>query len=89
MIETKKFRKRPIVIEAFQFKAGMDADDLCQFITCDCDFSQGEGEEVFSMLIKTLEGDMEVNDGDWVIKGVMGEFYPCKPDIFAVSYEPV
>lgn len=39
--------------------------------------------------IKTLEGTMEVTPGDWVIRGVKGEFYPCKPDIFAETYEPV
>jgi hypothetical protein len=41
------------------------------------------------MVIRTLEGDMKVSLGDWVIKGVQGEFYPCKPDIFAATYEAV
>jgi hypothetical protein len=40
-------------------------------------------------LIQTLEGDMHANPGDWIIKGVKGEFYPCKPDIFAATYEAV
>jgi len=41
------------------------------------------------MAIRTLEGDMKVSLGDWVIRGVQGEFYPCKPDIFAATYEAV
>lgn len=41
-----------------------------------------------TLLIRTLEGVMEARDGDWIIKGVKGEFYPCKPDIFAATYEP-
>jgi hypothetical protein len=39
--------------------------------------------------IKTLEGQMAVSNGDWIIKGVKGELYPCKPDIFAATYDPV
>jgi hypothetical protein len=39
--------------------------------------------------VHTLEGPLRLSDGDWLIKGVMGEFYPCKPDVFAVTYEPV
>lgn len=42
-----------------------------------------------TLTIRTLEGDMTANKGDWIIKGVQGEFYPCKPDIFAATYEPV
>lgn len=41
------------------------------------------------MVIRTLEGDMKVSLGDYIIRGVQGEFYPCKPDIFAATYEPV
>lgn len=42
-----------------------------------------------SLLIKTLEGEMMADPGDWIIKGIKGELYPCKPDIFAATYEPV
>jgi hypothetical protein len=42
-----------------------------------------------TMFIKTLEGEMTANEGDWIIKGVKGELYPCKADIFALTYEPV
>jgi hypothetical protein len=88
MAEVKKFRKRPVVIEAMQFRRGMLAGEVDAFVTCDTDMLQGDGEEVISMAIVTLEGEMEVADGDWIIKGVKGEFYPCKPDIFEATYEP-
>jgi hypothetical protein len=41
------------------------------------------------LIISTLEGDLRASPGDWIIRGVKGEFYPCKPDIFAATYEPV
>jgi hypothetical protein len=85
----KKFRKKPVVIEAMQFRSGMLADEITAFVTCDLSMSQGDGEEVFLMEIETLEGEMSVSDGDWIIKGVNGEFYPCKPDIFEKTYEAV
>ena len=48
-------------------------------------FELGSGD----LMIRTLEGDMRADDGDWIIKGIKGEFYPCKPDIFESSYEAV
>ncbi len=84
-----KFRKKPIVIEAIQFKTHMDADELCAFVTCDTEMTQGDGENVVDLSIETTEGLMHVSDGDWIIRGVKGEFYPCKPDIFEMTYEPV
>lgn len=71
-----KFRKRPVVIEAVKFnKSG-------QWPSCVIDAYKGP-------TIKTLEGDMLVSDGDWIITGVNGENYPCKPDIFEKTYEEV
>ena len=85
-----KFRKKPVVIEAFQLPVRGDFDldafhdwaDAHGFI----DWSSGRCE---SIDIPTLEGTMTANAGDWIIKGVKGEFYPCKPDIFDATYEPV
>ena len=71
-----KFRKRPIVIEAEQWFPGIRIDGM---------LLNNEGQPI----IETLEGDMLVSPGDWVITGVKGEKYPCKPDIFEASYEPV
>ncbi len=85
-----RFKKKPVIIEAEQFKrdwkeAGMTFPRwLIEAIaagTVDLDLVPGEGR------IKTLEGTMNVIDGDWIIKGVKGEIYPCKPDIFAATYE--
>lgn len=74
------FRKKPVVIEAVQFKGNFD--ELESFVGGDANFTNGE------LVIATLEGALHASDGDWIIKGVKGEFYPCKPDIFAATYEP-
>ena len=77
-----KYRKKPVVIEATQWHrdAGLyiGVDDLGVEYTAD-----GRCQ------IQTLEGPLRVSDGDWVITGVKGERYPCKPDIFAATYEAV
>lgn len=83
------FRKKPVVIEAYRWTR--DAGDtlpkwLAQRIaTGEC---QIDGID-FALLIKTLEGTMRGDVGDWIIRGVKGEIYPCKPDIFAATYEGV
>ena len=69
------FRKKPVIIAAWQF-------DGIHFPSC-YPFIWTEGK----LKIETLEGDMFVSPGDWVIRGVKGEFYPCKPDIFEATYE--
>lgn len=74
-----KFRKKPVVIEAEQFFAS--AKPIPECLTQS--FATGKFH------IHTLEGAMEVSDGDWIITGVKGEKYPCKPDIFEATYEPV
>ena len=81
-----KYRKRPIVVEAAQFTEG-SKDMVCNWVGGLCDADTEEGRPV--LRIQTLEGEMTAQLGDWVIKGVQGEFYPCKPDIFGASYEPV
>lgn len=82
-----KYRKKPVVIEAFRFAIG-NAFDISKW----CDGKLIESDPVanvrqFIMEIDTLEGTMTANLGDWIIRGVMGEFYPCKHDIFEESYE--
>ena len=87
-----KYQKKPVVIEAVQFN-GKNWIDVCEFV--------GEGnyklpdrtleeyrEGLFNYIyIVTLEGDMKANIGDYIIRGVKGEYYPCKPDIFEQTYE--
>ena len=80
MIEIKKYRKKPVTIEAVQFASLDDVEDCLQF--CGGELQDGE------IVIHTLEGDMKAHLRDWIIKGVQGEFYPCKPDIFRQTYEP-
>ena len=80
-----KFRKKPVVIEARQFD-GHNGLALLGWI------GGSELEEDFLgdyIEIKTLEGTMRADKNDWIIKGVAGEFYPCKPEIFGATYEPV
>ena len=96
--ELAKYRKKPVVIDAIQYlptypdtpgihgnrdvviawcsprHTGID-DDGCKY-------------ETLGLFIETLEGEMQIKPLDYVIKGIQGEFYPCKPDIFEASYEP-
>ena len=83
---TQKFRKKPVVIEAEQF-TDENKNRCFNFVRCNRYPIFIEGKP--ALKIETLEGDMIVNLGDWVIKGVKGEFYPCKPDIFEATYEQV
>jgi hypothetical protein len=84
------YRKKPVVIEAVQF-TGSNRREALQFIYPSMSEDGLRGAEVASLpvVIGTLEGDMTVSPGDWVIKGVKGEFYPCKSDIFEATYEKV
>jgi hypothetical protein len=79
-----KFRKKPVVIEAMQYTGHNAMDILAWAKTPEIseDFCGG-------IEIPTLEGTMRADVGDWIICGVKGEFYPCKPDIFAATYEAV
>ena len=76
-----KFRKKPVVIEAVQY-LGNEAT-YNEIISMGCPRVEREND----WAIPTLEGEMTVSVGDYVIKGVKGEFYPCKPDIFAATYD--
>ncbi|MCP3683907.1 MAG: hypothetical protein GY861_14585 [bacterium] len=81
-----KYRKKPIVIDAVQWN-GNNVDEVCDFMEgVDVEFKTSNPMMV---VIPTLEGDMLASVGDFIIKGVKGEFYPCKPDIFEQTYEKV
>ncbi len=82
-----KFRKKPVVVEAMKFTE--KTKERCfNFVRCSC---RPDRDEYWNpiLVIQTLEGDMVTNPGDWIIKGVKGEYYPCKDDIFKATYEPV
>lgn len=82
-----KFCKKPMVIEAVQFDGTKaSCDEVQRFVGRTCGLASVGTN--WNVLINTLEGDMLANAGDWIIKGVKGEFYPCKPDIFEATYEP-
>lgn len=98
-----KFRKKPVVIEALKwtgsniqelsewaaaahYERGGAVPTKRLGIALPLDLvSRGDGE--FDLVIKTLEGEMKANYGDWVICGIGGEFYPCRPDIFEATYD--
>ena len=80
-----KFRKKPVVIEAIQWD-GKNVREIQDFISRDnIAYKPHPVNEIY---IPTLEGVMTASKGDWIICGVKGEFYPCKPDIFEATYEP-
>ncbi len=84
-----KYRKKPIVIEAIQWN-GKNRVEVAKFV-------KGETLKYTDalllpsnyMFIKTLEGTMRADIDDWIIKGVVGEYYPCKPNVFEATYDPV
>ncbi len=85
---TNQYRKKPIVIEAIQFD-GWNWKECMQFMSDkDLAFTDDLTRKE-NLKIDTLEGTMIANVGDWIIKGVKGEFYPCKPDIFKATYEEI
>lgn len=93
-----KYRKKPVIIDAVQYIIGKE-DSAIEFLggkpelgNCENDvaiFTMCHWNQSCAIKIKTLEGIMEVSDKDYIIKGVNGEFYPCKPDIFEKTYEKV
>jgi len=89
-----RYRKKPIVIEAVQLR--WDTwNEMCEHANVGkLDEGQPEGEMgedgvSIGLLIPTEEGLMRASENDWIIKGIKGELYPCKPEIFEATYEPV
>lgn len=103
-MKPKKYRKRPVVIEAMKFEPWKE-DLIYGSLDSANAIIEWAGKDIIeafhyrpiddndgwcaTLRIKTLEGKMDCSVGDYVICGVNGEFYPCKPDIFAKTYEPV
>jgi hypothetical protein len=87
-----KYRKKPVIIEAMEYYCLESYLDICNWIDeTDNTLSADEVVELRgnTMIINTLEGAMTAKEGDYIIKGVNDEFYPCKPDIFHKTYEKV
>ena len=90
-----KYRKKPVVIEAIQWN-GLNLEEVKEFAgdslsyyIYDSAWKRGVAPLKIGMGIQTLEGEMQVSVGDFIIKDIQGEFYPCKPDIFKETYEEV
>lgn len=91
----QRFRKKPVEIEAIRW-TGTNDEEIRKFLGWqgENDINDWPAEYHFrsddgaNLTIHTLEGDMRASTGDWIIRGVQGEFYPCKPDIFEATYEP-
>ena len=90
-----RYRKKPVEIEAVQW-TGENLEEIKVFVgksltydIIDTAWEVGKGKPYVLMKIKTLEGDMIASEGDYIIKGISDEFYPCKPDIFKATYEEV
>lgn len=92
-----KYRKKPVVIEAFKYDGNLINSGVEYHVPEWAEKAHKNGTIYFKdidnkpqvMIIKTLEGDMTASVGDYIIKGVNGELYPCKPDIFEKTYEPI
>lgn len=100
MSEPKQYRKKPVVIEAMRLMSYTElllpgswndnkGGDIWRWMNRNgAEIQLGEHEDGLAYgIISTLEGNMRVDIGDWIIRGVHGEFYPCKPDIFEKTYE--
>ena len=95
----KKYKKKPVIIEAMKYTED-NYDEAITFVgkeNCKVivnrvnrlSMDPNKKEAIVTFFINTLEGNMLVSNGDYIIKGVNGEFYPCKPDIFDKTYEEV
>ncbi len=91
-----EYRKKPVVIEALRWDGSdhrgmftfLDGDPRSHLATNGTNFYIDHTKVAGGLVIKTLEGEHIANIGDYIIKGIKGEFYPCKPDIFEMTYDP-
>lgn len=81
-----KYRKKPVVIEAVQWLPPVRVGEVYRALVDEISRGVVERDED-RLRIRTLEGVMTADPGDWIIRGVQGEVYPCKPDIFEATYE--
>lgn len=87
MTSPKKFRKKPVIVEAMQFDG--TASGQAAIVTWSEGKVSGWFDSAYHLLVQTLEGDMRADVGDWIVRGTQGEFYPVKPASFAGTFEEV
>lgn len=85
-----KYKKKPVIIDAIQWD-GNNYEEICEFVGMRLKYNTIEisNDQPSKLHIPTLEGIITASVGDYIIKGIQGEFYPCKPDIFEKTYEPL
>lgn len=85
-----RFRARPVVVEAIRYHPGPDGncEAVAAFIGEDIDHEDADCDPETEWVISTLEGEATALPGDWIVRGVGGYFYPCRPDIFEATYDP-
>ena len=85
-----KYRKKPVIIDAWHWQGTnlLHAKSFCKARNLP-EFNMGARNGIAGLIIPTLERDMIAQCGDWIIKGVKGEYYPIKDDVFKETYEPV
>ena len=84
-----KYKKKPVVIDAVKFTGAIDEMQELMDLGMDTVHVSYKDPKNPTLSINTLEGTMTAQTGDYIIRGVQGEFYPCKPDIFEETYEPI
>lgn len=82
----QRFRKRPVVVEAIQW-TGTNRDAVAAFLGDVLEFDDADGRDLVA--VATLEGVMRAEPGDWLVRGIAGEFYPCDRAIFSQTFDPV
>jgi hypothetical protein len=87
-----RFRKKPVIIDAYEWDGTKTTLGMLRGIPslemALCSHNTSADGKITNLHIRTLEGQLHVSNGDFIIKGIEGEFYPCKPDIFKKTYEP-
>jgi hypothetical protein len=84
-----RYRTKPVIVEAFRFTGGSNTESAVPIWFVDAVLARAIFALSDCIIIKTPEGDRRADIGDWIIRGVIGEIYPCKADVFAATYEAI
>ena len=84
----ERYRKKPVEVDVIKWD-GINTEEVCKFVESGNTVKFKKDGNKYGLFIVTLEGEMRVKEGDYIIRGVHGEYYPCDPDIFNKTYEKV